>query len=113
MRPISVAVGHYENFPVASRLVPAHLRPAVVAIYRFARSADDLADEGDASPSGRLAALAQFKSQLDVIAAGVTPAEPMFATLAATISRHNLPLAPFYDLLSAFSQDVTTTRYAT
>jgi squalene synthase HpnC len=108
-----VAVGHYENFPVASRLVPAHLRPAVVAIYRFARSADDLADEGDATPAERLAALAQFRSQLDVIASGATPADPLFAPLAATISRHNLPLVPFYDLLSAFSQDVTTTRYPT
>ena len=49
-----VAVDHYENFPVASRLVPARLRPAVVAIYRFARAADDLADEGDASASARL-----------------------------------------------------------
>jgi squalene synthase HpnC len=108
-----VAVGHYENFPVASRLVPAHLRPAVVAIYRFARSADDLADEGDATPAERLAALARYRGQLDAIAAGATPAEPLFATLAATVSRHNLKLAPFYDLLSAFSQDVTTTRYAT
>ena len=53
-----VAIDHYENFPVASRLVPARLRPAVVAIYRFARAADDLADEGDDPPAARLAALA-------------------------------------------------------
>ena len=108
-----MAVGHYENFPVASRLVPAHLRPAVVAIYRFARSADDLADEGDATPAERLAALAHFSSQLRRIGDGDTPADPLFATLAATIRRHELPLAPFHDLLSAFAQDVTTTRYAT
>lgn len=108
-----MAVGHYENFPVASRLVPAHLRPAVVAIYRFARSADDLADEGDATPAERLAALARFRSQLDTIGDGATPADPLFAALAATIGRHHLPLAPFYDLLSAFAQDVTTLRYPT
>jgi squalene synthase HpnC len=113
VRRIPVAVGHYENFPVASRLVPARLRPAVVAIYRYARAADDLADEGDAAPADRLAALAGFRAQVDAIAAGVTPADPMFAALAATIREHGLPLAPFYDLLSAFSQDVTTKRYAT
>jgi squalene synthase HpnC len=108
-----VAVGHYENFPVASRLVPAHLRPAVVAIYRFARAADDLADEGDATPEQRLAALAHFRTELEVIAAGGSPADPLFAALAAAVRKHNLPLAPCHDLLSAFAQDVVTTRYAT
>ena len=58
-----MSVGHYENFPVASRLVPAALRPAIVAIYRFARAADDLADEGDATPDERVQALAAFGSQ--------------------------------------------------
>jgi phytoene/squalene synthetase len=65
-----VSVGHYENFPVASRLVPAALRPAVVAIYRFARAADDIADEGDAQPAERLAALAAFDRNLAAIARG-------------------------------------------
>ena len=68
-----MSVGHYENFPVASRLVPARLRPAVVAIYRFARAADDLADEGDASAPERLAALQGFDEALVEIAAGGTP----------------------------------------
>lgn len=109
---IRVSVGHYENFPVASRLVPAPLRPAVVAIYRFARAADDLADEGDAAPAERVAALARFGRALDAIARGETPAEPPFPALAEVIRSHDLPLAPFHDLLSAFTQDVTTPRYA-
>ena len=108
-----MAAAHYENFPVASRLVPRHLAPAVLAIYRFARTADDLADEGDASAAERLAALDQVGAALDAIAAGAPPATPPFPELAAAIHRHALPLAPFRDLLSAFRQDVTTTRYAT
>jgi squalene synthase HpnC len=107
-----LSVGHYENFPVASRLVPPALRPAVVAIYRFARAADDLADEGDAPPAQRIAALAAFERALDRIAAGETPAEPPFPALAAAIREHALPIAPFRDLLSAFKQDVTVGRYA-
>ncbi len=107
-----MSVGHYENFPVASRLVPARLRPAVVAVYRFARAADDLADEGDARPEARLAALAAYDAALDAIAAGDTPATPPFPALAAAIREHALPLPPFHDLLSAFAQDVTVTRYA-
>ena len=108
-----MTVGHYENFPVASRLVPAALRPGIVAIYRFARAADDLADEGDAPPAERIAALAAFGTALDAIEAGGTPEQPPFPALAATIREYQLPLAPFRDLLSAFTQDVTTGRYAT
>ncbi len=108
-----MSVGHYENFPVASRLVPAPLRPAIVAIYRFARAADDLADEGDAPADERVAALAAFGRALDAIEAGATPAEPPFPALAEAIRAHRLPLAPFRDLLSAFTQDATTGRYAT
>jgi squalene synthase HpnC len=104
---------HYENFPVASRLVPARLRPAVQAIYRFARTADDLADEGDAPPGSRLAALETFSRALEAIERGETPALAPFPALATAIRTHDLPLAPFHDLLSAFRQDVTTTRYAT
>ena len=59
-----MSVGHYENFPVASWLIPSSLRPAVRAIYRFARTADDLADEGDAAPAERLAALDELREQL-------------------------------------------------
>ncbi len=108
-----MSVAHYENFPVASFLVPPSLRGAVVAIYRFARAADDLADEGDATPAERLAALDGYRRSLEPIAVGDPPAEAPFPELAAAIARHGLPLAPFHDLLSAFRQDVTTLRYAT
>ena len=107
-----MSVGHYENFPVASILMPARLRPAVVAIYRFARAADDLADEGDAAPDARVTALDAFDAELDRIARGEIPAAPPFPALAAAIREHGLPLAPFHDLVSAFRQDVTVTRYA-
>ena len=103
-----MSVGHYENFPVASWLMPAHLRPAVRAIYRFARTADDLADEGDAAPDERLAALDALREQLGAIEAG-TPSD--WPDLAAAIGEHQLQLTGFYDLLSAFSQDVVTVRY--
>jgi squalene synthase HpnC len=106
-----MAVDHYENFPVASILLPRRLVPAVEAIYAFARSADDLADEGDATPAERLAALAAYEQALDAIERGDTPADPMFAPLAAVLAQYRLPLQPLRDLLSAFKQDVVTTRY--
>ncbi len=112
-KPLPVSVGHYENFPVASTLVPRRLRSAVVAIYRFARAADDVADEGDAPPEVRLAALDRFELVLDAIERGEPPADAMLADLAAAVRDHALPLAPLRDLLSAFRQDVTVTRYAT
>jgi squalene synthase HpnC len=108
-----VSAAHYENFPVASLLVPIPLRPAILAVYRFARMADDFADEGDVAAADRLAALDRFDAALDGIAAGVPPLAPPFPELAAAVGRHALPLAPFRDLLSAFRQDVTTTRYET
>ncbi len=108
-----MSVAHYENFPVATVLLPGSLRPAVIAIYRFARAADDIADEGDAPGAERLAALDHYERGLDAIATGTAPSEAPFADLAAAIARHRLPLAPFRDLLSAFRQDVTTARYAT
>lgn len=110
-----MSVGHYENFPVASFLVPARERRAVVAIYRFARAADDLADEGDDPPEARLEALARFRRAVDAIAAGVDDPlvrEPPFAELARAVREHALPTAPLADLLSAFAQDVTVLRYA-
>jgi squalene synthase HpnC len=112
IRLIRVSVGHYENFPVASILMPARLRPAVVAIYRFARAADDLADEGDAPADARVAALDAFDAELDRIERGETPDAPPFPALAAAIGEHGLALAPFHDLVSAFRQDVSVTRYA-
>jgi squalene synthase HpnC len=108
-----VSAAHHENFPVASLLVPIPLRPAILAVYRFARMADDFADEGDVAAADRLAALDRFDAALDGIAAGVPPRAPPFPELAAAVARHALPLGPFRDLLSAFRQDVTTTRYAT
>jgi squalene synthase HpnC len=89
------------------------MRPAILAVYRFARMADDFADEGDVAPADRLAALDRFGAALDAIDAGSLPPAPPFPELAAAVARHRLPLAPFRDLLSAFRQDVTTTRYQT
>jgi len=119
--PDGMAVDHYENFPVASLLLPARLRGAVKAIYRFARSADDLADEGQAAPEERLRALAAYRAELHRIGLGPAGGGPdpdpalaqIFAPLADAIARHQLPLAPFYDLLSAFEQDVRVARYET
>ena len=106
-----MAVDHYENFPVASILLPRRLVPAVEAIYAFARGADDVADEGDAAPAERLAALAAYEAALDEIGAGRTPDGAMFARLAAVVRQYGLDLQPLRKLLSAFRQDVVTTRY--
>jgi len=105
-----MGVGHYENFPVASLLAPSRLRPAIRAIYRFARTADDIADEGDAAPAERVQRLGLLSAELDAIVAGSPNTWP---DLAAAIGRHELPIQHFHDLLSAFTQDVTTSRYAT
>ena len=107
-----MSVDHYENFPVASLLVPPHLRRPIAVIYHFARSADDLADEGTDPPAARLAALAAYRAELERIAAGTLPQLPLFADLAQVIRDHNLPLQLFHDLLDAFAQDVVKTRYA-
>jgi squalene synthase HpnC len=104
-----MGVDHYENFPVASLLLPAALRAPVQAIYRFARTADDIADEGDASDADRLRALAALDAQLDAIEAG-RPSD--WPDLAQTIAQHRLPIGLLRDLLSAFAQDVTVKRYA-
>lgn len=107
-----VHAGHYENFPVASVLLPARLRGPVRAIYAFARSADDIADEGDSTPAQRLAGLQAMREGLDAIAGGLTPADPLLSGLADAIRTHRLPLQPFHDLLDAFTQDVSKQRYA-
>lgn len=106
-----MSVGHYENFPVGSILLPRRMRRAVHAIYHFARHADDIADEGDAQPAERLAALQALRDELGRIEAGQAPQTALMQRLAAVIAEYKLPLAPFYDLLSAFSQDVEKTRY--
>ncbi|HSM21270.1 MAG TPA: squalene/phytoene synthase family protein, partial [Rubrivivax sp.] len=110
-----VAVGHYENFPVASVLCPPRLRPAVVAIYRFARTADDLADEGDAAPAQRLADLAAYRADLRAALDGRAPSPRwagVFTALGAAAHAHALPAAPLLHLLDAFEQDVNNPRYA-
>lgn len=117
-------IDHYENFPVASLLLPAPLRPPVAVLYRFARNADDFADEGERSPAERLALLECYRQQLlrlaptpDAQLEGATQAEAfttdhaLFTALGRIVEQHQLPLQALHDLLDAFSQDVTTARY--
>jgi phytoene synthase len=110
-----IARRHYENFPVASRLLPAAMRPHVAAIYAFARIADDYADEGRLEPDDRLRRLDDWRRRLWACAAGDTAQDgehrPVFAALAHTLATCHLPVQLFDDLLSAFVQDVTTHRY--
>jgi squalene synthase HpnC len=114
---LRLAREHYENFPVASRLMPPASRPHIAAIYAFARIADDFADEGTEAPALRLAKLDDWQSRLRAAAAG-RPVETgnaeavhVFTALAETIAVHRLDVALLDDLLSAFRQDVVTTRY--
>jgi len=107
-----MSVGHYENFPVASVLLPAALRHPVSVIYRFARTADDFADEGDLRPHERLARLEGYRAELRRLEAGRSPGSPLFQELSEVVAAHQLSLAPFHDLLDAFSQDVIKQRYA-
>ena len=109
---LAIARAHYENFPVASWLLPRALRKPVAVIYAFARQADDFADEGDLPPEARLDGLAALDAMLDEIAAGKPQTTSLNLALADVIRRHRLPLEPFRDLLSAFRQDVTQKRYA-
>ncbi len=106
-----MAVDHYENFPVASFLLPKHLRRPIEAIYRFARGADDIADEGEACDAERLEGLARYQAELDRIGNGMPPEQPEFAALAEVIAEWKLPLPLFSDLLDAFAQDVVKKRY--
>jgi squalene synthase HpnC len=110
-----MSIDHYENFPVASVLCPSALRPAVGAIYWFARTADDIADEGDAPATERLAALQAYRTELRAVAQGAAPSPrwaTVFAPLKRTIEQHQLPLDLLEDLLSAFEQDATQHHYA-
>ncbi len=106
-----MAVEHYENFPVASFLLPRRLRRPVEIIYNFARQADDFADEGDAPNQERLAQLDGFRAELNRIAAGETPQTLLFHEVADIATQYQLPLQLFHDLLDAFSQDVVKKRY--
>lgn len=110
--PLSAGVDHYENFPVASWLCPPELRPAVVALYHFARTADDLADEGDGSAGERLAQLGAYRLALERCLSGQPDASDwprVFGPLAVVVQRHALPGLLLHDLISAFEQDVRHT----
>ncbi len=109
---LALSQQHYENFPVASIVLPKHLRDPIALIYTFARQADDFADEGLHKPAWRLAKLQGFKEELDLIQNNSRTKSPFFTELGNTIRKYEMPLAPFYDLLDAFSQDVTKARYA-
>jgi hydroxysqualene synthase len=111
-RPASPALDHYENFPVASFLCPPRLRPAIAAIYHFARTADDLADEGDASADERLSALARYRADLLAIASDQTHSgqwPQVFEPLRRVLQNFHLPVNLLTDLLDAFAQDVRYT----
>ncbi len=109
---LGLARWHYENFPVASHALPASLRGPVAALYAFARSADDFADEGNDPPEVRRARLDDYRARLGALARGETPDDPIFVALADVHRRFDLPLAPLHDLLDAFSQDIDKHRYA-
>ena len=113
--PSVQGVSHYENFPVASVLCPPRLRPAIAAIYGFARTADDIADEGDALPPTRLTDLAAFRADLMATVNGLPPSARwagVFERLGPVITQFGLPVNLLTDLLSAFEQDVVKQRYA-
>ncbi|MBL8332864.1 MAG: squalene synthase HpnC [Rubrivivax sp.] len=109
-----MGVDHYENFPVASVLCPPRLRAPIAAIYWFARTADDIADEGNAGPAQRLAELTAYRAELRATLEHGLPAgrwPQVFGPLAAAHGRHHLPMALLSDLLSAFEQDVHNPIY--
>lgn len=112
-----MSVNHYENFPVASWLLPKHLRQPVTHVYWFSRSADDIADEGEHSDTWRLHQLKNYRealSQIDRNALALNPEDDryaIFTPLAPIIKTHQLPISLFNDLLTAFEQDVKVKRY--
>jgi len=112
-----LARAHYENFPVASYLLPATLRPHVAAVYAFARLADDMADEGTRPAAERLADLDRWDARLDAALGGrPQDGEPhafVFTAIRHTIETCRLPAGLLHDLVSAFRQDVTVMRYPT
>lgn len=107
-----IARSHYENFPVASRIIARDLRKPISTIYAFARTADDFADEGNDGVDIRLARLDDYVARLDSLDRGEPQDHPVFVALADTVQKYRLPLSPFYDLLTAFRMDVTKKRYA-
>ena len=114
----SFARSHYENFPVASRLLPARMRPHIAAVYAYARMADDIADEGNAPAEERLAKLDAWQRRLHAAVGVEAQAESPHAhedliivAAAHSIQALELPLSLFDDLISAFGQDTMTSRY--
>ena len=107
------SIDHYENFPVASWLCPARLRPAVAALYHFARTADDLADEGHDPAHHRLDALGEYRADLqNCLSLSDTTSirwPKVFGALQRAVEQHHLPAQPLFDLLDAFEQDVVYT----
>lgn len=117
--PHPVEIGHYENFPVASFLCPPHLRAPIAAIYHFARTADDIADEGTDDSALRLQTLNTYRNQLHLAARGNTSAadfdprwRTVFVNLQSAIAGQGLHVSLLDDLLDAFTQDVEKTRDA-
>ena len=116
---LRLAREHYENFPVASHLLPSRMRPHIAAIYAFARTADDIADEPGMPDAERLQRLENWGARLDQavstpgMPAADEPAPSIFAALSNTIAVCHLPVSLFHDLLSAFRQDVLRKRYET
>src|SRR5260221_12750631 len=115
----ALARSHYENFPVASRLLPRPMRPHIAALYAFARVADDIADEGAASAAERQMELAAWQHRLHEAVASAPPTESsddrgdlILVAVAHSIRTLDLPLRLFDDLVSAFGQDTMTNRYA-
>lgn len=110
---VAAAPAHYENFPVASWLCPPRLRPPIAAIYTFARTADDIADEGEAEAAQRLEDLRAFRAELAAAARGAAPSArwpEVFGPLAHAMRDFALPEPLLADLLSAFMQDIEKTR---
>ena len=107
-----MAIGHYENFPVASLLLPAELRAPVEVIYRFARSADDIADEGADPPDIRLEKLNRYRASLGLVERGEALEDALFRDVARIVREHALEPRLFRDLLDAFAQDIVKKRYA-
>lgn len=117
-----MSVDHYENFPVASVLCPPALRPAVVALYHYARTADDIADEGPGTPDRRRLELQRYRHELEKVLQGDNGfnSEPkaeawphIFVPLKRVMETHQLPAQPLLDLLDAFEQDTHNPPYAT
>ena len=109
-------IDHYENFPVASVLCPAHLRAPITAIYHYARTADDLADEGDATPEQRLADLQAYRQQLLLASQANADLDTrwvaVFNPLRKAMADFQLPIDALENLLKAFIQDTEKSRDA-